>query len=170
MNIKRRLLSPALLAAAMIPQIAAATPVSAHELNIILNNSGMLNRARQLMVEGNVPEARKIYEEALQRDLEDNERAKVHNGLCVSYIMDEQWGLALEQCNAAINLVPNNWRFYNNRGNIFLQTGDLDRAKAEYARAIRMSPQSYVPKRNMEIAELWIANGTGNRPATTEPT
>jgi Flp pilus assembly protein TadD len=143
---------------------------SAYTYSIMLKTSDLLKKGRELIQMGDATEARSAFKVALARDLTDRQRARAHNGVCVSFIMEEAWADALEHCNAAIRIVPNNWRFYNNRGNIFLETGDVARALKEYERGLEMAPQSYVIKQNIELAEVRAAGLGNDRPQVTRPT
>jgi len=46
-----------------------------------------------------------------------------------------------------------NWRFYNNRGNIYLGLGKLDMAMENYRRGLRIAPQSKTLATNIAILE-----------------
>ena len=94
-----------------------------HELKF--STPQLLQRGHELLSEGDNLEAKKVYQKALKQNLTNSQTANAHNGLCVVYIMEEVWESAMDQCNRAIRLYPQNWRFYNNRGNIFLETGML---------------------------------------------
>ncbi|WP_417451990.1 tetratricopeptide repeat protein [Kordiimonas sp.] len=139
------------------------------KLEIILRASENLRRGNELVIRGDALAAREVYARALRGTLTMLQRARAHNGLCVTYIMEEEWTDALKQCNTAISIAPNNWRFYNNRGNIFLETGEIARAQKEYARGLKLAPSSVVIRRNIELAEGRAQDIKSDRPQTTRP-
>lgn len=135
--------------------VALSGVASAYTYSIVLKASELLKSGREMIQIGDTEQARAAFSVALKkRDLTGWQKARAHNGMCVAYIMDEAWSDALEHCNAAIRIVPNNWRFYNNRGNIYLETGEIGMAMEEYERGLAMAPKSYVIRRNMELAEV----------------
>lgn len=150
--------------------LLASSLANAYTYHIVLKTSDLLKKGRELIQIGESVEARHAFSVALKRQLTDWQRARAHNGVCVSYIMEEGWSDALEHCNAAIRIVPNNWRFYNNRGNIFLETGDIAKAMEEYQRGLEMAPRSLIIKRNMELAEVRATGVNTDRPAMMRPT
>lgn len=113
----------------------------------------LLQKGRALLEEGDSLGAKKIYERALKTDLTGLQTARAHNGLCVAFIMEEIWQTALDHCNKAIRIYPQNWRFYNNRGNIFLETGMLKEAISEYEKGLKFSPKSDIIKNNLSLAQ-----------------
>ena len=139
------------------------------KLEIVLQASASLQRGNDLVLLGRPSEAREFFAMALGTDLTDFQRAKAHNGICVTHIMEEQWAEAMEHCNQAIRIVPTNWRFYNNRGNIYLETGEIDRAMAEYDRGLRLAPKSLIIQGNMELAEGRAEGVKLGKPKTTRP-
>jgi len=149
--------------------LLASSLANAYTYHIVLKTSDLLKKGRELIQTGESVEARQAFTVALKRNLTDWQRARAHNGVCVSYIMEEEWSDALEHCNAAIRIVPNNWRFYNNRGNIYLETGEIARAMEEYRRGLDMAPASLVIKRNMELAEVRATGTNTGRPSMMRP-
>jgi len=154
---------------AMFCAVMIAGTASAYTYSIVLKASDLLRKGRELIQVGEAVEARKAFSVALERNLTSWQRARVHNGMCVSFIMEEAWSDALEHCDAAIRIVPNNWRFYNNRGNIYLETGDVARAIEEYERGLSMAPRSFIIKRNMELAEVRASGTNTGKPSFTRP-
>jgi len=132
--------------------LSSSKDVNAQGLELVLRTPPFIQKGRALIQEGKAEEAQDIYREALKRDLTDHQTAEAHNGLCVAYIMDETWESALNHCNQAIKIRPNNWRYYNNRGNVFYETGSYDRAIEEYERGLKMAPNSRIMQGNLELA------------------
>jgi tetratricopeptide (TPR) repeat protein len=155
---------------ATVAALAISGMANAYTYNIVLKASDLLKKGREMIQVGNTEQAREIFTAALDRDLTDWQRARAHNGMCVALIMEEAWTDALDHCNTAIRIVPNNWRFYNNRGNIYLETGEIDMALEEYRRGLAMAPESYVIKRNIELADLRSKDSSAEHPQTMRPT
>lgn len=145
-------LSGALVASLLWAGLPA--PASAHVVDVVLAPSSLLTKGNEAITLGNSESARDYYRTALRSRLTDRQRSLAYNGLCVSFIMEERWSEAMAECNRAIRLRPNNWRFYNNRGNIFLEQGDFAKAREEYERGLDIAPQAEVIIRNMSIVEL----------------
>ncbi|WCL54766.1 tetratricopeptide repeat protein [Gimibacter soli] len=141
------------LAAAMV-WAGLSMPVSAHVIDVVLAPSSLLTKGNEAVTLGNSESARDYYRTALRSNLNDRQRSLAHNGMCVSFIMEERWSEAMVECDRAIRLRPNNWRFYNNRGNIFLEQGDFAKARAEYERGLDIAPEAEIIVRNMLIVEL----------------
>ena len=129
------------------------------KLEVIFQTPDILRQAREAIIYGEVEKARELYGRALTRDLSENQRARSHNGMCVVHILERAFDDALEHCNMAIRIRPNDWRFYNNRGNIYLETGALEAAIGEYERGLKLSPQSEVIRRNLALANNRVQPG-----------
>lgn len=140
------------------------------KLEIILRASEFLQKGNELVIRGDAIGAREEYERALRGELTMHQRARAYNGLCVTHIMEEEWADALKQCNTAIAIAPNNWRFYNNRGNIFLETGEIGRAQEEYQRGLELAPNSIVIRNNIALADGRARGLKLESPQTTRPT
>ncbi|WP_417456517.1 tetratricopeptide repeat protein [Kordiimonas sp.] len=170
-----QLIRPVLFAACALGFATAANADrldsgSAMKFEIVMRASESLARAHDLILTGDSAGARKIYERTLDNNLTTMQLARVHNGLCVTYIMDEEWESAMKHCDNAIRIVPNNWRFYNNRGNIYLETGDFDRAYEQYKEGLRFAPRSMVIQHNIDLADGRRAGNQSGKPQDARPT
>lgn len=130
-----------------------ASNVSAQVVEFVIRPSSLLEQGKALIQQGHGEEAVKYFERALRISNSDLQLAKVHNGLCAAFIIEEEWESALRHCNKAIQLRSNDWRFYNNRGNIYLETGQIDKAIEQYNLGLKLAPQAFTIKRNMELAQ-----------------
>jgi Flp pilus assembly protein TadD len=61
---------------------------------------------------------------------------------------------ALEDCNAALNLKPNNASAFDHRGMAYLKLGQPDQALADYDEALKVSPNSPAALYGRGIAKL----------------
>ena len=126
---------------------------TADMVEIILQPSDLIRRGNAYIEQGEIEKAKNTLSRALDSNLTSRQRANAHNSLCVVNIMEEAWNEAMHQCNAAIEMVPTNWRFYNNRGNIYLGLGQWDLARENYQRGLRIAPKSTTLATNVAILE-----------------
>ncbi|UTW55294.1 tetratricopeptide repeat protein [Kordiimonas sp. SCSIO 12610] len=133
-------------------------PASAQAVyELKFNSPQLLQKGQQLLKEGDTVGAQRVYKKVLKSNLTTFQTARAHNGLCVAFIIEEVWQTALEHCDKAIRIYPQNWRFYNNRGNIFLETGMLKQAISEYEKGLKFSPRSNIIKNNLDIAQARLS-------------
>lgn len=132
----------------MAPSVA-----SGYTYEIELHNSQYVARGRDFLKKGNIKAAIEEYEMGLKGGLGRSDLQDANNDLCVAYYFLAEYEKALEHCNEAIKLVPNHWVHYNNRANIFLMQGDVELAKKDYMKALRLHPRSDVIKSNIALAD-----------------
>jgi tetratricopeptide (TPR) repeat protein len=84
-------------------------------------------------------EAQTKFEEALAAD---EQLAEAHNNLAFSLRMQSpaNRALALQHYDRALQLKPDLAQAYMYRGVLFTQMGDLDRARADHARLLKLDP------------------------------
>lgn len=126
---------------------------TAEMVEIILQPSDLIRRGNVYIEQGEIEKAKETLSKALDSKLTSRQRANAHNSLCVANIKEEEWGEAMRQCNAAIKISRVNWRFYNNRGNVYLGLGQLDLARENYQRGLRIAPKSRTLATNVAILE-----------------
>ncbi len=151
---------------------------SGYTYEIELHNSQYVARGRDFLKKGNIKAAIEQYERGLKGGLGRSDLQDANNDLCVAYYFLAEYEKALEHCNKAIKLVPNHWVHYNNRANIFLMQGNLERAKKDYTRALKLHPNSDVIKKNIALADRIertqpsvsrpMSNGEKDKPDTKE--
>ena len=78
-------------------------------------------------------------------------RSSAHNNLCAGYVMGGKFREALEHCNEALRLKPNNWHAYSNRAVLHALTGSLDKAAEDIAQGKRINADA---KRLREAEEF----------------
>lgn len=148
MRIARKILVGCLL-------VGLSHTVSADVVEIILQPSDLIRRGNSYIESGEIEKAKETLSRALKSSLTQGQRANAHNSLCVANIKEEAWSQAMRQCDAAIKIVPTNWRFFNNRGNIYLGLGQLDLARENYQRGLRIAPKSRTLATNVAILEKY---------------
>lgn len=120
---------------------------------IEVRKSQYVERGRDSLKKGNIKAAIEEYERGLKGGLGKTDLQDTHNDLCVAYYFLAEYERALDHCNRAIKLVPNHWVHYNNRANIFLMQGDLELARKDYKKALKLHPKSDVIERNIALAD-----------------
>ena len=78
-------------------------------------------------------------------------RSSAHNNLCAGYVMGGKFQEALEHCNEALRLKPNNWHAYSNRAVLHTLTGSLSKAAEDIEQGKRINPDA---KRLREAEEF----------------
>lgn len=126
---------------------------TADAVEIILQPSDLIRRGNAYIEQGEIEKAKRTLLKALDSKLTSRQRANAHNSLCVANIKEENWDEAMRQCNAAIKISRINWRFYNNRGNVYLGLGQLDEARKNYQRGLAIAPNSRTLATNIAILE-----------------
>ena len=79
-------------------------------------------------------------------------RSSAHNNLCAGYVMSGKFGQALEHCNEALRLKPNNWHAYSNRAVLYALTGSLSKAAEDIEKGKRINPDA----RRLKEAEEFL--------------
>ena len=173
MRLRLRVMAMIAGAMTLVPDVAAS-----YTYEIELHNSRFVVRGRNFLKKGNINAAIKQYEMGLKGGLGSSDLQDAHNDLCVAYYFLAEYEKALEHCDSAIKLVSNHWVHYNNRANIFLMQGNLERAKRDYTRALKLHPNSDVIKKNIALADRIertqpsvsrpMSNGEKDKPDTKE--
>lgn len=105
---------------------------------------------------GDYAEAIRLYTRALEsRDLSQNNRAIALNNRCNVYNDKAQHGSAIADCDAAIQIKPDNPLPFNNRGNSYTSLGRYDRAILDYAEAQRLNPRFALAINNRGLAHYY---------------
>ena len=142
------------------------TPAAeAYTYELVIRKSALITKGRALLYRGELDQAVSLYERALDSNLSVADKHNVNNDLCVAYFFKRDFEKALERCDAAIASGPNRWKPYNNRGNVYLEKGDLGRAVADYDKGLKLLPSSEVLAANRALAlflasESQLASGT----------
>jgi tetratricopeptide (TPR) repeat protein len=85
----------------------------------------------------------------------------------VDEAMDKyDYSAALSLAKKILAQHPNEYYGHTYLGNIYFETGDLDRAEAEYLRAEELSPRHYLQERLKEVRERRVRE-TRNHPSAT---
>lgn len=144
---KAALLALTLAAVAGLPPAAtagprdpkAASPKSGSAQVIWFEPSPLVKASVAALDAGEYGQALKLTEQALNLVLTPRDRTAALNNRCVAQIYLHRFEAALATCNKLIRGSPPNWRYFNNRANVYLQSGDIDAAIADYDRALDLA-------------------------------
>lgn len=142
-----------MFAAALATSLMASTTSMASKYEVQMAPSQQLERAKNALMKGDAKRAIKLYRAALKRGIADLDAPMTHNNLCIAYLNENLHKEALKHCDLAIRLRPNNWRYWNNRGNVYFQQGNYAEALTQYVRGVGMSPSNEVLIRNIRLTE-----------------
>ncbi len=145
--------------------LLVAPAAEAYTYELVIKKSVLITKGRAMLYRGELDQAVSLYERALDSNLSVADKHNVNNDLCVAYFFKREFDKALERCDAAIASAPNRWKPYNNRGNVYLEKGDLGRAVADYDKGLKLQPSSEVLAANRTLAlflagEPQLASGT----------
>ena len=120
-----------------------------------------LTQGRKFMKLGQPKKAEQYYLQATKQT--DNNRflSFSYNGICAARIDLQRFRKALEACNKAIELSPNRWQAYNNKGNAYYHMGRLRFAIEAYEKGREIRPGSWELKKNLKLAQDRLEALTG---------
>lgn len=144
----------------VLPIFWVAGPGLANTFEIVLQPSQLLRQGNAYLQVGDTQKAKEVLARALESDLTGSQLANVHNSMCVAHIKEENWNIAIEHCDTAIRILPTNWRFHNNRGNIYFGLGDYDLAMKNYRKGLSIAPKSITIATNIEMLETYVQRRT----------
>jgi superkiller protein 3 len=98
------------------------------------------NLALMLQRHNQLADAEHEYRAALALSSDQTEIVQSHNNLGILYLGEQKLPEALKELNAAIALDPNEQNSYIGRGTIELQTGNVDAAATDFAKAASIGP------------------------------
>ena len=75
----------------------------------------------------------------------------LYNNLCIGLTGLRRFEDAIAACDKALELKPREWKFYNNRANIYFYLGQFSRALAEYYKAVTFNPANSVLMSNIGL-------------------
>lgn len=145
-----------------------AVPAGANTFEIVLQPSELLRQGNSYLAQGDLEKAKKSLSRALEGNLTNSQFANVHNSLCVAYIREEHWSRAMSHCDTAIKKLPTNWRFHNNRGNIYFGLGHYSDAMISYKKGQQIAPKSTTIASNIKMLEDYVKR-RGIRVSSVDP-
>jgi tetratricopeptide (TPR) repeat protein len=117
----------------------------------------VIGQLNSLLSEGSVALAAGHYEEGVRLTLaglaqpnNPRDAASGHSNICAGYAALRRWQAALEHCNRALELDPDNWRTYNNRAAVFTGLRRFELAVADVHKGLALAPNSDTLRKSLE--------------------
>lgn len=124
------------------------------ELTAAWNKLGGAEGTTRLAISGVRPSERDVaialnhIENALERD-DEHAEARWMRGVCYQY--SGRYDAAIEEYKAATALDRKLWRAFNSLGGLYFETGKMALARAEFAKAVALNPDSGVLHYNLGL-------------------
>ncbi|MCG8506880.1 MAG: tetratricopeptide repeat protein [Sphingomonadales bacterium] len=133
--------------------LGAAGSAGAYTMELQMQRSDVLHRARTALEDGKLDRAVRLYQKGLEKGLNSRDVPVAHNNICVAFILLKKYEKAIEHCDTAVSMDPSNWRYHNNLGNAYLELGEYELAIGHYQRGLKISPRAEILSENLDIAE-----------------
>lgn len=117
-----------------------------------------LTRANQAMMAGELEVASRYFRKAVKANLGHEKLVPALNNYCAVEYALGNFENAEKVCSEAISEDRRYWRAYVNRGNARAAIGQLEQAKADFERAVKIKPNSKIA--NNALASLQRTGGT----------
>jgi tetratricopeptide (TPR) repeat protein len=75
----------------------------------------------------------------------------LYNNLCIGLTGQRRFQDAITACDKALDMKPREWKFYNNRANVYFYLGQFGRALAEYYKAVTFNPANGILMSNINL-------------------
>jgi tetratricopeptide (TPR) repeat protein len=118
-----------------------AAPPDAENVTVLGQNVYLSDGARALQLK-DFDEGIRLTLMGLRHEPSRRDRALALSNLCAGYVGIKQYGLALESCNAALDIRPRLWRAYNNRALAYLGQNRLAAARQDVEQGLSINPTS----------------------------
>jgi len=116
------------------------------------------NLAVLLQKNNQLDDAEHEYRAALALSSDQTEQEQSHNNLGILYLEEQKYAAAMAELDAAIAIDPNAQNSFVGRGTAELQTGNVDAAVTDFARAAQIRPSP--------IALYWLGQALERRGET----
>jgi len=137
-----------------IAQTGSRVGSTTQPLNVVwLDEPSEISTIRALLQEGEVDEALKRARAFLKIDMPISMKYVGQNMLCSALTAKQEIDEAIEACNVAIKIYPNDWQAINNRGTAYFVGGKFAEAAADYRRALELNPESDIIKHNIGLID-----------------
>lgn len=135
-----------------------AVTSATHAQVIYGHENSNLTRANQAMMSGEFEAASKYFGKAIRANLGQEKLIPALNNYCAIEFALGNFENAEKVCSKAIGEDRRYWRAYVNRGNARAALGQLDEARADYERAVKLKPNSKIAAN--ALASFHQTNGT----------
>lgn len=133
-------------------------PADAFTYELIVHGSDLVRSGREALLDGELDKALGYFNAVLENGASQRQVASVHADMCVAFYLMRNFPEALDHCNTSISLRPNVWLGYNNRGNVYFEWGQFEKARENYERGLQLSPKSSILLRNLTLVDKRLEN------------
>ena len=102
---------------------------------------------------GDYEEGIKLTLRGLEQHPSERDRSAALSNLCAGYAATDEYDLAIEHCNDALQIDERNWHAYHNRAAANLYQGNLDEAIRDAEAGLALNPRSRKLRKALEVAE-----------------
>ena len=114
--------------------------------------NGLINDSAHELDRGRFDKAVELVQQAFKSgDISPMNMSAAYNNLCIGLTGQHKFDEAIDACNRALAFLPREWKYYNNRANIYFYLGEYDRALAEYYKAMTFSHGDSILMSNIGI-------------------
>ncbi|MDJ0655024.1 MAG: tetratricopeptide repeat protein [Xanthomonadales bacterium] len=135
----------------LLPTLAVATESMTSKSIIGPQNTFLADGASALM-SGDYAEGVRLTEIGLRFAGSNRDRGAAHNNLCAGLMKMDQLELALEHCDTALSINPNDWHAYSNRAGVLLQMDRLEEAEEAVEKGLAIRPNSRTLLKILDVA------------------
>ncbi len=136
---------------AIAASVMLTVSTAGHAQIIYGHENPNLTRATSAMMAGELEKASRHFRRAVKSNLGAERLIPALNNYCAVEYALENLENAEKVCSQAIAEDRRYWRAYVNRGNVRTSLGQLDAARADYEKAVKLKP-------NSQIAQNALAN------------
>ena len=114
--------------------------------------NGLINDSARELDRGRWDKGVELVQQAFRSgDITPMNLGAAYNNLCIGLTGQHKFDEAIAACNQALTFRPREWKFYNNRANIYFYLGQFDKALAEYYKAMTFSHGDSILMSNIGI-------------------
>jgi tetratricopeptide (TPR) repeat protein len=132
---------------------ATEPPLSAQSSTIVGPTNAALTDGAVALDAGNIQDGIRLTLEGLKLPTELHDKAAGYSNLCAGFAMLRQWDLAIEHCNTALSLDPNNWRTFNNRAAAYVGKEQYELAINDLRAGLEIAPTSRTLLESLRITQ-----------------
>ena len=132
---------------------AFAVAVAPAQAQMFAPGNGLVNDSAYALDRKQWDKGTELAEKALKSgEVNPSNLPAAYNNYCIGLTGQRKFDAAIAACNKAVEMRPREWRFYNNRANIYFYLNQFDRALAEYYKAMTFNPSGNVLMSNIGIS------------------
>lgn len=122
--------------------VAASAAEHAPDSKTIFAQDAEIRAGEQALIAGELESAIELFLAGLPKASTKRNAAAALNNLCAAYGTLGKFDTALEYCDRALVLRPNNWRAYTNRARSLIGIGELEAAIQAANKGLEIAPNA----------------------------